>query len=1510
MKTIIWILLFSLFAQVAFPQSKGSFRRTNNDSFERKQESSAKVKTIQNKGSNDYILELFPGQLFIGWCYCWSNGGSLTGNYKVNPEVGWLSVKPNKFTSTGCADIIPLKYSFVAPMKEGVYITNLIDSTGNWGTQRIELRVTKSPKDNIITRKIGINQNSISYKSYLWNYPFNWDNSCIIDYYPSDSLEYNYTINPAINWLTISPSSGKIFRNGRQDLQITIKKKLFDSTWVTHECKYYAYPTFYHYYVKETEPKEYSLQFTGENTVSTDYYPSSSTKTLMYWVRFDSIADQAIGVNDGENHRFYLGILKNNTLFAGMGNYYTPLTSLNLIPGKWYHMALSANNDSAVVYINGTEVSRWKYSFSGESKAELYIGARNDYSAYGNYIKGLIDEVQVWERPLSRTEIINYMFNPPMGNENGLVLYYPFNEGWGNFTKNTVDNYYFGIIYNESGWNDSIIHPSDPSQTIYYTTRLISISKDKLIAGDTIKAEYLVNRKFENDNQFSLQLSDANGNFTNPVTIGSVESDTNGVIIGKIPINLPEGCSYNLRIVASNPVITGNVYSKTMQIADMMNFTKDYAIKLDGYDDYVDLGTWFNQKSFTVSFWVNPDSIQKQGATIISLQYDLALYNNPLLNNNYVLLHLLQFDLLPRKWQHITITMDGNTNKRKVYLFGHLIQENTWTYTPRSGYHFLLGRGNQYYTGVYWKGMIDELKIWNSVLSDEDILTNVNKQLKGSENGLLAYYGFNETCSDIIKDNSSNVRNGTAYNGVLKVFTTVPNVNQSIYPDKGGNTGNVSVTIQGYSFQSNVIVKLTSASKPEIIADTSVVRKEGTELICQFNLIAKDPGLYNIEIIRPDSTIEKYPNSFTIEEGMQPDKPDIWLDVIGRSFYRRGTYQTFVVNYGNNSNIDVYNTFLWIAVKGNSKMQFKVENEYFIKQIESDSLLSKSDSIPQFFPVDSLFDKPFNGFVLPIFVPIMSAGSNHSFAIKVFNPTNENFEIITWKNDTYGISVSKGVSSTDLQDCIYNVGTFAMDKVLAPIISNYSGIPEDVIACWSGTAQWGYSAGVYLSSEDQGLEESLNLGLSFLTSMLPCLDLAAQIIIPEYKPVRAGLKIVYEIISDVNSLKEIGTSCYKAMTDDEQKTDEVKSVNSYDPNEKVGPRLIEPFNYSKGEDDFAYAIYFENKASATAPAQEVSIVDTLDINSLDISSFSYSIIGFGDTTINATNKYQTSFVKDIDLRPSKNLIVRLSAKLDILTGIAVWKFVSLDPQTMQLTEDPLLGFLPPNIQSPQGEGFVSYIVKPKRDLLSDTKIRNTATIVFDMNEPIQTNHWINTIDKIKPKSMIQPIANPIDTLFEINWTGEDIGSGVRDYTIFVSENDGAYFPWLTNTKNISSIFKAKNNTSYNFYSIARDNVLNIEEKTILPDARVTVQISQTSIEKEVFSDMTIYPNPTNDILTIKDIPIPSRLNIYDIQGKLIINIQLNSTTETINVANLAVGIYTVKISNIDGSYLRKLIIER
>ncbi len=285
-------------------------------------------------------------------------------------------------------------------------------------------------------------------------------------------------------------------------------------------------------------------------------------------------------------------------------------------------------------------------------------------------------------------------------------------------------------------------------------------------------------------------------------------------------------------------------------------------------------------------------------------------------------------------------------------------------------------------------------------------------------------------------------------------------------------------------------------------------------------------------------------------------------------------------------------------------------------------------------------------------------------------------------------------------------------------------------------------------------------------------------------------------------------------------------VLSFDPNDKIGSQGVGEANHISGEEHLRYAIFFENIETASAPAQEVIITDQLDIEKIDLKTLSFGPITFGDKFV-APLPGQSNFLQNVDLRPDNNLIVRITAAIDPNTGILTWHFSSIDPDTGEPPEDPLAGFLPPNINPPDGDGSVLFTVMPKEDLTTGTEIRNSASIIFDTNEPIETPDWLNTIDNTKPTTNVLPLTSEQNTTdFEVQWTGTDEGAGIRDYTIFVSEDDGPYTEWLTNTLDTSGTFSGENGKTYAFYSVARDHTGNLEDAPESPDTTTTVVTNQ------------------------------------------------------------------------------------
>ena len=232
----------------------------------------------------------------------------------------------------------------------------------------------------------------------------------------------------------------------------------------------------------------------------------------------------------------------------------------------------------------------------------------------------------------------------------------------------------------------------------------------------------------------------------------------------------------------------------------------------------------------------------------------------------------------------------------------------------------------------------------------------------------------------------------------------------------------------------------------------------------------------------------------------------------------------------------------------------------------------------------------------------------------------------------------------------------------------------------------------------------------------------------------------------------------------------INPKNSSDPNVKVGPLGVADSRFRKDKGALNYVINFENLATATAPAQVVGIVDQLDISAMNLDTFSLGPLSFNSATLVPASGIQ-QFNGGIDLRPQQNLVVTINAILNKATGLLTWLFASIDPDTGQLTERPDAGFLPPNVNPPQGQGSVAFTVEAKQGLASGTIVCNQAGIVFDVNAPIATPQWCNTIDSLPPASQVAPLPATQSWLsFPVQWSGSDAGSGIADDTIFVSKD--------------------------------------------------------------------------------------------------------------------------------------------
>jgi uncharacterized protein (TIGR03437 family) len=316
----------------------------------------------------------------------------------------------------------------------------------------------------------------------------------------------------------------------------------------------------------------------------------------------------------------------------------------------------------------------------------------------------------------------------------------------------------------------------------------------------------------------------------------------------------------------------------------------------------------------------------------------------------------------------------------------------------------------------------------------------------------------------------------------------------------------------------------------------------------------------------------------------------------------------------------------------------------------------------------------------------------------------------------------------------------------------------------------------------------------------------------------------------------LGPECRAVIKAITYQTLGITVVAAQDPNDKVGAQGVGLQRYISGAGPLQYAVDFGNESTATAPAQKVAVVDQLDLTKVDPSTVNWGPITFMNQFL-FPSAGSGDFSTTVDLRPGSNLLVTINAHFNQASGLLNWTFQSLDPSTMQPPSDPEVGFLPRG-----GNGSVFFTVNPKMG----TIIQNTATVVFDVNPPINTPTWFNAIDNTPPTSKISPLsASQTSPTFTVQWSGSDVGAGIQDFTVYVSDNGGAFSPWQVQTTSSQAAYTGSVGHIYGFYSIARDQVGNVEPAKTAAEATTTVLSQPTA---------PVLLSPTNGAVGVSSTP--------------------------------------------------------
>ncbi|HQP70831.1 MAG TPA: LamG domain-containing protein, partial [Clostridiales bacterium] len=322
------------------------------------------------------------------------------------------------------------------------------------------------------------------------------------------------------------------------------------------------------------------------------------------------------------------------------------------------------------------------------------------------------------------------------------------------------------------GLLDVLIGEKDGNIKYYKQAGISDISFGNVLLGNSpVKKYYVVAQDLKSDlnltvsSEFNISLSQNTG-YSNSLSITPVNGIVSDTIFVKFsPI---ENIEYNGTITHSSTDCETKYITLTGIGAGIGNAPVT-ALDFDGVNDYATIADDSSldlTNNYTIEAWIKPSVFATMAGIVSKYQtssangYSLRLSSiSPYTGLTFDELSTSNGILEEGKWYHIAAV--NNNGTRRLYLNG---VEQTLTGTPLT----VNSNSDPLRIGVdfnsrYFDGKIEEVRLWNTVRSLQEIRENIHLPLDGSETGLVSYWQFNEgsgtTASDLISGNLGTLTN-------------------------------------------------------------------------------------------------------------------------------------------------------------------------------------------------------------------------------------------------------------------------------------------------------------------------------------------------------------------------------------------------------------------------------------------------------------------------------------------------------------------------------------------------------------------------------------------------------------------------------------------------------------------------------------------------------------------------------------------------------------------------------
>jgi len=486
-----------------------------------------------------------------------------------------------------------------------------------------------------------------------------------------------------------------------------------------------------------------ALTFNGTSTMVT--VPDSASldltnaMTLEAWVYPTALSDwRTVIMKENATSHVYLMYASDNApypaAYVRTNGTEQSAPGTNPLPlNAWSHLAATYNGSVLRIYVNGTQVASTTVTGSIDTSTQpLQIGGN---SVWGEYFAGRIDELRIYNRALSASEIAADM-NAPIG------------SGSGDTQSPTAPSNLVATAISSSQVNLSWTGSTDNVAVATYLVErcfVAGCSAFAQIASTTSTSYSNTALSASTSYTYRIRAADAAGNlsgYSNTATATTASGSGSEGLVAAYSFDEGTGTTLGDNSGNSNTgTIANGSWTSTGKFGSALTFDGTSTMVTVADSASLDLTT-----GMTLEAWVYPTTLSDWRTVLMKEKpeahvYLLYAHDNAPHPALYVRADGLEYFVpgtagLPvNTWSHLAATYDGIT--LRLYVNGTQVASGALSVAIDSSTSPLRIGGNSIW-GEYFAGRIDEIRIYNRALSSAQVASDMATPIGGGESDTQA----------------------------------------------------------------------------------------------------------------------------------------------------------------------------------------------------------------------------------------------------------------------------------------------------------------------------------------------------------------------------------------------------------------------------------------------------------------------------------------------------------------------------------------------------------------------------------------------------------------------------------------------------------------------------------------------------------------------------------------------------------------------------------------------------